>query len=522
MRRVNSPLWLDGAETEYPAVDGALDVDVAVVGAGITGTTTAYLLKRAGKSVALLESDRVCAGATGYTTAKLTVGHSLVYRTLIDTLGIETASRYARSNQQAIESVARLVDEGRLDCDFERASNYVYTESPDSAREIEREVEAARRAGVDAHLTAETDLPYAVAAAIRVDHQAQFHPWKYVSGLAALVRGDGSHVLEQTRATGVETGEPCRVETSRGTLRAGHVVIATQLPFTDRGLFFAKAHPIKSYAIAARVEQERAPRGMYISVDQPTRSVRSTPAGDGRILIVGGESHRPGEERNPGLRYGRLEAFLRDRFGVDAPEWKWSTHDYVPLDKLPYIGRLRRGDDRVLIATGYAKWGMTKGTIAAEILTAAILGEPNEHASLYDAQRRELRHSATAFLKENGRVGVAFFRDRLRSPDGQATIDALEPGEGAVTRLGRKQVAAYRDDAGTLHLLSARCTHLGCIVGWNAADRAWECPCHGSRFAADGTLVQGPATADLARHADVHPASNRRLTPRTRKHAPGA
>ncbi len=498
MRRLNNPLWLDGADTNYPVADGPIDVDVAVVGAGITGTTAGYLLKQAGKSVALLESDRICAGATGYTTAKLTVGHSLVYRELIDSFGVETARRYARSNQQAIESVAGIVQEHGIDCDFERASNFVYTETSESAREIEREVEAAQLAGLDARLTTETDLPYPVAAAIRVDQQAQFHPWKYVAALAALVHGDGSHVLEQTRATGVQAGDPCTVETTRGVVRAGHVIVATQLPFTDRGLFFARAHPVKSYAIAAPIGDEHAPRGMYISIDQPTRSVRSTQGDHGRIIIVGGESHRPGEERNPAGRYSKLEAFLHERFGLDAAKWRWSTHDYVPLDGLPYIGRLRLSDDRVLIATGYAKWGMTKGTFAAEILTDAILGRENANAALYDAQRWRLRQSAPSFAKESSRVAFTLVRDRVRRRDGRETIDALKPGEGTIARIGRKQIAAYRDDAGELHLLSARCTHLGCIVGWNGADRAWECPCHGSRFAADGTLVQGPATADLA------------------------
>jgi glycine/D-amino acid oxidase-like deaminating enzyme/nitrite reductase/ring-hydroxylating ferredoxin subunit len=498
MRRLNSPLWLDGAETDYPTASGSVDVDVAVVGAGITGATSAYLLKQAGKSVALLESDRICAGATGYTTAKLTVGHGLVYRELIESFGVETARRYALSNQQAIESVAGIVEKHGIDCDFERASNFVYAETSQFAHEIEREVEAAERAGLQAQLTTETDLPYPVAAAIRIDHQAQFHPWKYVAGLAALVDGDGSHVLEQTRATSVHTGDPCTVETAQGVVRAGHVVVATQLPFTDRGLFFARTHPVKSYAIAAPIGEEHAPRGMYISIDEPTRSVRSTQGDRGRVLIVGGESHRPGEERNPEARYRKLEAFLYERFGLDAAHWRWSTHDYIPLDGLPYIGRLRLGDDRVLIATGYAKWGMTKGTIAAEILTDAILGRSNESAALYDAQRWRLRQSAPAFAKEGGRVAFTFVRDRARRRDGRETIEALEPGQGAIARIGRKQIAAYRDDTGDLHIRSARCTHLGCIVGWNAADRAWECPCHGSRFAADGTLVQGPATADLA------------------------
>jgi len=496
--RLNNPLWLAAAKTAYPRLSGPLEVDVAVVGAGITGATAAYLLKAAGKTVALLESDRVCAGATGYTTAKLTVGHSLVYRQLIDSVGVEAARGYASSNQEAIDQVARLVEQHGIDCDFERASNFVYVESAKAVSGLERELACVERAGIAAELTTETDLPYEVAAAIRIDGQAQFHPWKYVAALARLVDGDGSHVLEQTRATKVHAGEPCVVGAGGGAVRARHVVIATQLPFVDRGLFFAKAHPMKSYAIAATVDAGAAPRGMYISADQPTRSVRSTAGADGRrILIVGGEGHRPGEAPDADARYRKLERFMQDRFGVAQVEYHWSTHDYAPLDKLPYIGRLRRGDDRVLVATGFAKWGMTKGTLAAAMLTDAILGRPNEYAGLYDAKRLDVRHSATTFAKENGRVGLTFFRDRVRPRDGRAEIDALPPGEGTVARVGRKQYAAYRDERGELHTFSARCTHLGCIVGWNPADRAWECPCHGSRFAADGALVQGPATADL-------------------------
>jgi nitrite reductase/ring-hydroxylating ferredoxin subunit len=279
-------------------------------------------------------------------------------------------------------------------------------------------------------------------------------------------------------------------------------VIATQLPFLDRGLFFAKAHPVKSYAVAAAVDGQGAPRGMYISVDQPTRSIRSTPAPDGRrILIVGGEGHKPGADADTHERYDRLERFLRDRFGVAAAEFRWSTHDYVPVDKLPYIGRLRRGDDRVYVATGFSKWGMTKGTFAAAMITDAILGRPNVYADLYDAKRLDVRHSALTFAKENGQVGLRFLRDRVRGRDGRNELAALAAGEGTVARIGGRHYAAYRDEAGRLHTLSARCTHLGCIVSWNPADRAWECPCHGSRFAADGSLVQGPATLNLPAQA---------------------
>ncbi len=497
---LNRPLWLEHADTAFPALEGDLDVDVAVVGAGITGTTTAYLLKAAGKRVALLEASRIAFGATGYTTAKLTVGHSLIYRALVDSFGVETARLYARSNQEAIERVSDLVEQHGIDCDFERTSNYVYAEGASGATDIEREVAAAQAAGVAAELTTETDLPYAVAAAVRVAGQAQFHPWKYVAALARLVEGGGSRVFESTRATDVRSGSPCTVETSGGRVRAQHVVIATQLPFVDRSFLFAKAHPTKSYAVAATVDEQGAPRGMYISVDQPTRSVRSTPGPDGRrVLVVGGEGHKPGNEPDTDERYARLERFLLERFDVEGPEYRWSTHDYTPVDRLPYIGRLRRGDEHVLGATGFAKWGMTKGTLAASLLSDAILGRSNQYAELYDANRLDLGRSARRFAKENATVGAFFFRDRLRTRDGREAIERLSPGEGTIVRAGAKQYAVHRDDHGTLHTLSARCTHLGCIGGWNPADRAWECPCHGSRFGGDGTLVQGPATDDLPR-----------------------
>jgi glycine/D-amino acid oxidase-like deaminating enzyme/nitrite reductase/ring-hydroxylating ferredoxin subunit len=493
---LNTPLWLEAAAPGYPQLAGDVEADVAVVGAGITGATTAFLLKQEGKRVALIDSGLVCSGATGYTTAKLTVGHGLVYRDLVEQHGTEAARRYAKGNQDAIEEVARIVEEQGIECDFERASNYVYVERG-STDELEREADAARAAGVEVVHTTATDLPYEVAGALRVDGQAQFHPWKYVAALVRRVDGDGSCVFEATRATAVRGSGPYEVETAAGVVRARHVVVATQLPFLDRGLHFVKAHPTKSYAVAGVVDADRAPRGMYISADQPTRSVRSTPGPDGsRLVVVGGEGHKPGEEPRTEERYRRLEEFLRERFGVAASH-RWSTHDYVPVDGLPYIGRLRPGADGVLVATGFAKWGMTKGTLAARILADTILGRPNADGELYDAARLALRKSAPTLAKENGRVGLAFFRDRVRPRPGRDELDALGAGDGTIARVGGKQIAAYRDHEGRLHTFSARCTHLGCIVGWNGADRAWECPCHGSRFDALGRVVQGPATADL-------------------------
>jgi nitrite reductase/ring-hydroxylating ferredoxin subunit len=274
-------------------------------------------------------------------------------------------------------------------------------------------------------------------------------------------------------------------------------VLATHLPFLDRGLFFAKAHPAMSYALAAPTEPAAAPDGMFISTSQPTRSIRTAPDGDGLLLVLGGEGHKPGADADTTRRYAALEATLAERFGLDDVRYRWSTHDYVPVDDLPYVGALRRGSDRILVATGFAKWGMTKAALSGLILRDAIVGRPNPWAETYAANRLELRHSATSFLKENAVVAARFVADRL-SP-GRRDAEALRPGDGAVVRDGRRKLAVHRDEAGELHVRSARCTHLGCLVRWNTAERTWDCPCHGSRFAADGSVVEGPAVSPLPR-----------------------
>jgi glycine/D-amino acid oxidase-like deaminating enzyme/nitrite reductase/ring-hydroxylating ferredoxin subunit len=495
----NRSLWVETtSETAYPALEGTVDLDAVVVGAGITGVTTAWLLKEAGLRVALVEMRRIGDGATGYTTAKLTVGHNLIYADLEREHGEDVARAYAASNQWAIDRLDRLVAELGIDCDWERASNYVYTESDERVGDLETELDASVRAGVASELTAETDLPYPVVAALRVDAQAQFHPRKFVQGLAEKIVGDDSHVFENTRATDVRRGDVSTVVTPNGTLRAPHVVLATHMPFMDHGLFFAKAHPQKSYAISARIDSSLAPRGMYISAERPTRSVRSAPGADGsRFVVIGGEGHKPGRDDDTRQRYEALERFLSERFNAGTVEHRWSTHDYVPVDQLPYIGRLRRGDDRVLVATGFAKWGLTKGVLAAAILSDTISGRSNPWAAVFDAKRLRLKSSARRFVTENGKVAAWFIGDRVRPRDGRDEIALLRPGDGTVARVGGTHLAVHRDDDGQLHAVSARCTHLGCLVGWSRADRTWECPCHGSRFAADGTLLQGPATKRL-------------------------
>jgi glycine/D-amino acid oxidase-like deaminating enzyme/nitrite reductase/ring-hydroxylating ferredoxin subunit len=491
-----SSFWIDSTpETAYPKLDGEIEVDVAVIGAGITGITTAYLLKQAGKRVALLEMKRVAGGATGYTTGKVTSGHSLIYASLERRFGEEGARKYAQANQAAIGRIRSLVVELAVDCDLETKANYAYAERADSIPFVEAEVAAAQRAGLPAAFVKDTPLPFAVAGAIRIDDQAQFHPRKYLLPLAERVAGEGSFVFEQTRVRDVRHGSPCTVEAEGGKVRAEAVVLATHLPFEDQGLLFTKAHPHRSYAVAGPVEAASAPDGMFISVDQPTRSIRTTPDQGGRLLLVGGEGHKTGQAQDTRVPYRRLEEWASERFGLDAFPYRWATHDYISVDRVPFIGPLVPWRSDVWMATGYGKWGMTNGTAAAQLITDLLLGRENTWADFFAPQR--LRSFASrSFAAENARVAKRFFADRLglRGPE---TLDALGEGEGTVVRMGGNTLAVSRSKEGALTAVSPRCTHLGCLVSWNRADQTWDCPCHGSRFLADGRLIQGPAVTDL-------------------------
>lgn len=475
------------------ALDGHVATDVAVVGAGITGLTTARLLSRAGRRVVVIDGGEVCAGVTGYTTAKVTALHSTIYSTLRQTWGDEVATVYGTANQSAIVAVRELVKADRIDCDLVDAPAFTYAESEDATATIEAEVDAATHAGVPVTFTTQTDLPYPVAAAVRLDGQAQFHPRKYCLGLVDAIVRDGGSVFERTRALHVDV-DKARVVTDRGSIKATSVVLATHLPFPEVGGYFARCAPMRSYALAVELGGGAQPGGMYISVDAPTRSIRSAPYG---WIIVGGEGHKVGHDDDTVRRYEALEAWARARFSLGSVGYHWSAQDYVSADHLPFIGRLSPGSERVFVATGFGKWGMTNGTVAAMILTDLVQGIENPWAATFDSTRVAIRQGIHGVVNENVDVVRRFVGDRIAAhaaPD----IEDLDTGQGAVARLDGDTVAAFRDDDSQLHVVSKTCTHLGCTVMFNTAERSWDCPCHGSRFDVDGRMLQGPAVEDLA------------------------
>ena len=445
-------LWFEGRDTPArPPLDRDIAADVVVVGAGIAGLTTALLLEREGMDVVVLEMRHVAAGATGYNTAKLSSLHGLTYTQLERSLGRDGARLYGEANEAGVARVFELADELGIDCDLARKPNYTYSEDAAEVDELREEARLAAELGLPASYVDELDLPFGVAGAVRFDDQAEFNPVKYVDGLAAAL---GGPVHEGTRVTGLGSGG---VSTAVGhSVRARHVVVATHLSFLDRGLYFARCHPERSYVVAGHVTGA-VPAGMYLSTESPAHSIRA----HGDWLLVGGESHKTGQA-DAGERYDRLAAWARERFGLE-PELRWATQDHMPVDGVPYVGRHDPFSGDVWVATGFRKWGLAMGTAAGELLAAQIGGREHPWTRLFDPNRLRPRASAPDFVKENANVAYHFAADR-------------------VAKRG-----------------NPRCTHLGCLLDWNGAEETWDCPCHGSRFSASGEVIEGPAVRPLER-----------------------
>jgi glycine/D-amino acid oxidase-like deaminating enzyme/nitrite reductase/ring-hydroxylating ferredoxin subunit len=482
-------VWVDtGPEhAARPQLDGDAEADVVVIGGGIVGITTALLLQEAGVRAVLLEANRLACGVSGFTTAKVSSQHGMIYANLRSRFGADGAATYGAANQAALE---RMADRARgIDCDWRRRPSFAYV-SEDRAK-AEHEAEAASEAGLPASLVEETGLPYDVAAAVRFEDQAEFHVRKYLLALGARL----TEVYERTHAVDVDVDGSCAVKTPGGRVTAERVVVATHYPFLDRALAFPRVHAQRSYALVCTIDGAPPP-GMYISGDSPTRSVRGVPVDGDEKLLVGGEGHRVGEGGDTEERYRALEAFAREHWAVRSVDYRWSSQDNTTVDTVPYVGRLSPFGDRLLMATGFAKWGMTGGTAAAQILADRILGRENPHAALFDPNRFKPRAAAARFVEENARVGVHMVGDRLKHR-GTRPIEDLAPGEGDIVRLDGEKVAGHRRDDGTLVAVSPVCTHLGCQVNWNTAERSWDCPCHGSRFSPEGDVLQGPAVHRL-------------------------
>lgn len=492
-------VWLATSELpQYSLLEEDITVDIAVVGAGLVGLTTALLAQRDGARVAVFEAASIGDGTTGNTTGKVTSQHSLIYADLIDRHGEDTARRYAEANQAGVEKVAELAAEFAVDCDLTRAPAFAYTCRSDQRGRIEAEVEAATRLGLPAALTDQVDLPFDIEAAVRFENQIHFHPGRYLAGMAQVVTGGGGLVFDRTRVTTVAEQRDRTVEltTPAGTVRANQVVIATLLPPGLIGGYFVKTRPSRSYALAARLRGP-APEGMAICVDSPTRSTRPWLVPGANGLIVVGNGHETGEEPDTEAMFADLEDWTRSTFEVEAIDYRWSAQDYTTPDRIPYVGRSPLSH-MVLVATGFQKWGLSNGTAAAMMLADLVAGRDNPWLPAFDAIRIGDAHTVGRLIKDNLTVGKELL-GRLGHTE-TVPIANLEPGHGGLVDMDGKRVGAYRDPDGNLHTVSTTCTHLGCPLHWNPAETSWDCRCHGSRFDADGSILNGPAVQPLQQH----------------------
>ena len=487
------------ADAELPAVPALRDdltADVCVVGAGIAGLSTAARIAEEGLTVVVLDREGIGAGETGRTTAHLTAAIDTRFRHLERLHGSEGARLAAASHTAAIQMIALRAQRAAQRCRFEWVDGYLFDREDGDPDALREEADAARRAGLAAEMVA-PPLPFATGPCVRFARQAQLHPLCYLGALAAEVRGGRGRIL-RAEATDFEDGEPAVVRTRSGpSVRARSLVVATDSPVNDRVVIHTKQPSSRTYAIAF-ASPERFPRGLFWDTEDPyhyLRLARIGPDPGETVLIVGGEDHRTGEADDAARRFDVLEAWTRERVpDLGRVSHRWSGQVQEPVDGLAFVGR-NPGDRHVYVATGFGGNGITHGTLAGVVLTELILGRPSAWARVYEPGRVSLR-AAPRFLRENAKT-AAHYAELVTGGD-VGDEEEIAPGEGAIVRHGVRKVAVHRDESGILHRRSAYCTHLGCVVAWNGAERTWDCPCHGSRFDVEGAVIHGPAVEPLA------------------------
>jgi len=497
-------VWMDTTELPLESTLAAkVSADVCIVGAGIAGMSTAYMLAREGKSVVVLDDGPIGGGMTARTTAHLVNALDDRYFELERLHGKEGARLAAESHSAAINTVEAIVKREAIKCEFERLDGFLFVPPRKSSKVLDDELAAVHRAGL-------TDIEkverapwdsYDTGPALRFPRQAQFHPLKYLAGLAEAIKVKGGRIYTQTHATSIQGGKKARIETrGGGVVTADSVVVATNTPVNDLIVIHTKQASYQTYVIGARVPKGSVTRALYWDTPDPYHYLRIETVGKGAaaydLLIVGGEDHKTGQQDDGNKRFAALERWTRRRFPmIEGIAYRWSGEVMEPVDGLAFIGRNPTDAKNVYIATGDSGNGMTHGTIAGILLTDLILKRKNAWESIYEPSRITLR-ALPKFVRENLNVAMQY-TDLVFAGDAKSA-EEIKPGAGAVLARGLRKVALYRDPKGEIHERSAVCPHLGGIVNWNTLENTWDCPCHGSRFDATGRVIQGPSNNDLA------------------------
>lgn len=483
MEAAMTSLWMEETEIQsFPELTQDITADVAVVGGGMAGILTAHFLTEQGMQVVILEADKVGNGQTGKTTAKITSQHGVIYQKLLQKHGEEAAAKYSRENQKAIDRYEEIIHDRKIECGFVRCPAYLYTlESPDLLKE---EAKSAAGLGIDAGFTGDTELPFQVSGAVRFEDQARFHPLQFLQSMVC-----GLTVYEHTR---VLQAEGNRLVTDKGSVSAKKIIFACHYPFLNvPGYYFMRMHQERSYVLG--LGQAPTLEGMYLGIDRENAwSFRS--AGD--HLLFGGGGHRTGENRAGG-KYELLKRKAQEFYPESKVQYQWSAQDCMPMDQIPYIGRFSAETPDWYTATGFGKWGMSSSMAAAGMITESILGkgDDTEVFGIFSPQRFTPSASAGNFCKDS--IHAVKDLGRRIFTQGRSDLEELPRGHGGIVDYDGEKVGAYRDEEGEIHLVSAKCPHLGCQLEWNPDEKCFECPCHGSRFDYMGHCVDGPAQTGI-------------------------
>lgn len=461
------------------ALNKDIKTDVLVIGAGIAGILTAYMLKQKGRDVVLIDAAEIASGNTKNTTAKITSQHDLIYSKLIAEFGEEKARQYAKANELAIKKYKEIIEDKRIECDFEEKPAYVY--SLNEIDILKEEVEAAKNLGIDAEFVDEANLPFKINGAVKFNNQAQFNPLKFLKGISNELI-----IYENTRALEIKEN---LVVTSGGNITANNIVVATHYPIMNApGYYFMKMHQERSYVLA--LENTGEIDGMYIDLNKEGYSFRTY----NNLLLLGGISHRTGENEEGGS-YDELRKVAKNLYPKAKEKYYWSAQDCMTIDGIPYIGRYSSETPNIYVATGFNKWGMTSSMVSAMIISDMILEKENDFSEIFSPRRFDLSLSINNIANDLIETAKNFIAQKVSIPSSE--IEHIKNGHGGIIEYNGEKVGVYKNKEGKEFFVSTKCTHLGCQLSWNSDELTWDCPCHGSRFDYKGRLIGSPATKDL-------------------------